>query len=423
MHQEHEGLLAVRGRIRKEVVALQDEEDELRRVLGLPPARSPETVPTTAPALPMLPDPPAAVAAAAPTRTRRKAKKQKQATPVPQQPSVPAPPLPPPQPQPPSTHADTAPFLPAATESVSSRAVAASMPPGLGSSSDGDGDGQALPGGSSPSLPVPGSPAGSFGRAASDNGDLDLGRLLFESDDDEAARGGSESTVAAPAPEAPEAPVAAAGAGAAAGGLGPAHRGAKAKALSSSVAPPNVWKGRPTMEVHAAARLELPPSRALGQTAGLARPGVFGGARDSRGHQSNGGRGMTPGGGRGRGGSAPRGGVAGRSGRGGKKKPNYFDPNAPVKRRSSGRGGASPRGVFGGRGGRVGVGGRGQALGVPTGSRGAFGVGNGVGNGGVGVVQRQQLVTKNAASAGRAAGTKSTAPAAGLPLNGRPPGL
>lgn len=86
MHQENEGLLAVRKRLRKEVVTLQDEEDKLRRMLGLPPARQELPPPAPAP-LPGVPDP-LEVARTKKKRAGRNKKQRKATTPPP--PTVPS---------------------------------------------------------------------------------------------------------------------------------------------------------------------------------------------------------------------------------------------------------------------------------------------------------------------------------------------
>lgn len=430
VHRENEGLLAVRKRVRKEVVTLQHEEDELRRVLGLPPARS-ELAPPTPTPLPPLPEP---VAAAPPARKKSRAANRKRATqPVQQRPRVSTPP-------PSPTPVGTAPSLPAsppaklplslpcpslerhpAAESHSNRVVAGSSSPGSALALHGDGDKDVLLG-SPLSLPVPSSPANSFDLASGENDDI--AKLLLGFDDTAAAGDGNHSANT----------TAAAGGrrgGGGGGGIrdpGTAHREAEANTPSSGVAPSSVWRGSPSRGhsdgktppsrgKHTAVRRRPPPAGGLdigglGPAVGSARPAVVG-VGGVRGQQPNSGRGGTAlrGGRGGRGPSGGRGGV--------KKKTNYFDPNAPVKRRASGRGGASSRGILGSRGGRSG--GR-AVVGVPTGSRGALGVGGGLGNVLMSVVQRQP-VEEVAAGAIRPAGTSSTA-TAGLPDgNKRPPGL
>lgn len=436
LHQENEGLLAVRKRVRKEVVTLQDEEDELRRALGLPPARS-KLVRRSPQPLPPFPE---SVAAAPPAKKIPKTTKQKRATPPVQQrprvstslpPSSPlvgtAPPPAPPAPLPPSLPCVSLERQPVA-EILSNGGFAASSSPGSAEASGGVADEDVLLG--SPPLPLPvlSSPASSFDVAS--GGNDDIAKLLLECDDalstgdgDDSDSDGDTSTAAVPG-----------GGGGGGGGRGAidpgvTHREAETEMPASGVASSSVWKGSPSrghpdgkappsQGVRTVYR-KSPPSgdRSIGVVGSAerpARPNVLG-VRGGRGQQPNNGRGGAN--------AALRGGHGGRgasSGRGGvKKKTNYFDPNAPVKRRASGRGGASSRGIFGSRGGHSG--GR-AVLGVPTGSRGALGVGGRLGNGFTSVGQRQP-VEKAAAGTVRPAGTIAPTTSSFPDRSKRPPGL
>lgn len=426
MHQENEGLLAVRKRVRNEVVALQDEEDKLRRALGLAPVRAELARPSPQP-LQNLPEP---VAAAPLPRKKAKPGKQRRVTlPVQQRPRVSAPP---PSPIPVGTapslpsapHPPSPPALPCvslerhpAAESPSNRDVAASSSPGTSAASGGVSDKDVLLGSPPISLPpVSGPPASSSDLTSEEN--EEIAKLLLECDDSTGTEEGSDSDDDGDT-------TTAAIAGEGGGGVrdsGRAHREAQANMPAYGVAPPSVWRGSPSrvhpdgkaspfQGTHNAHR-KPPPAGGrgiggVGLAERLARPGDRG---------VGGGRGQQPNSGREGIGAALRGGRAGRGasgGRGGvKKKNNYFDPNAPVKRRASGRGGASSRGIFGSRGGRS----NGRAVvGAPTGSRAVLGVGGRLGCGLTSVVGQRQPAEKATGGAVK--------PASFPDGNKRPPGL
>ncbi|CAM9411224.1 unnamed protein product, partial [Scytosiphon promiscuus] len=115
MHQENEGLLAVRGRLRKEIVTLQDEEDTLRRVLGLPPARAGLAPPAPAP----VPHVPEQLVARENSKSKRGNNKRPKAAAQPP-PSPPSPPSLPPLP--------TVPSVPTVPRVASSRGAQPTVP-------------------------------------------------------------------------------------------------------------------------------------------------------------------------------------------------------------------------------------------------------------------------------------------------------
>ncbi|CAN0328126.1 unnamed protein product, partial [Hapterophycus canaliculatus] len=342
MHQENEGLLAVRKRLRTDVVTLQDEEDKLRRVLGLPPARSELAPPAPAP-LPPLPEP---LVEQVKTNSKRGIKKRSRTT---TPPSSAAPSLPPQPAVPGVSTVPTAasprvqhptvpsfPTLPTAVrqhapsplsrspserrpdvERSSGEIVAASTIPGSASTpARGDcGGGNEVadaPTRSPCSPPVPGSPVGSFDLASGENDDIE--KLLLGLDDTPTA-GDDSDNAAVPQPPSPMPREHAVGA-----------------------------EPRPTA------------GRGRGRS-GRARADGALGQKQARGR----GRGPVCGDPRGRGGNG-----LGGAGRGVKKKPNYLDLNATVKHRPAGRGGgrASARGRIGSRGGGLGGGRGASALGA-----------------------------------------------------------
>ncbi|CAM9196120.1 unnamed protein product [Ectocarpus sp. 6 AP-2014] len=418
MHQESEGLLAVRKRLRREVVTLQDEEDELRLVLGLPPARSELVLPTLPPPLPPPVEPSEAVA---PAKKKRRPIPQRRTTPPAQgEPSVatgtsscsssspaaangasvsPQHPSPsvaigasssspatasgagasPPRASPSVATPSSSPAAAvsagvarpsvspsrterspvAAARSRSSSIAAASSPQALASAPGNDD----TPMGSPLSLPVPGSPVGSFDLASGENDDIEklllgLDSMTGDDDDDD-----DDDDIIAPA-----------------GGLGGLRNRGVGPALPPP--PPASFGGAPigarqqplARERTAGSQPQLSGRRGNG---GLNHPesvagrgtavgnGVRGQQRPGRGKQLlSSGRGGVASGGRGR-------------GRGARRAPNYLDLNASFLRRPAGRGAA--------RGGRLGSGSRG---GRGSGGRGPPVVGSGRGgrrNGPVGV--------------------------------------
>ncbi|CAB1116834.1 unnamed protein product [Ectocarpus sp. CCAP 1310/34] len=408
MHQEREGLLAVRTRLRREVVTLQDEEDELRLVLGLPPARS-ELVLATPPPLPPPVEPSAAVA---PAEKKRRPNPQWRTTPPAQgEPSVatgtsfcssssPAaangPSVSPQRPSPsvaigassssPATassagasppHASPSVTTPssspaaafsagvappsvspprterspvAAASSRSSSIAAASSPQALASTPGNDD----TPMGSPLSLLVPGSPVGSFDPASGENDDIEkllLGLDSMTGDDDN----DDDDDIVAPA-----------------GGLGGLrYRGAGPAPLppppSSGGAPIGARQQPFARQRTAGSGPQLSGRRGSG---GLNQPesvagrgtavgnGVRGQQQPRRGEQLlSSGRGGVASGGKGR-------------GRGARRAPNYLDLNASFLRRPAGRGVASARGGRLGSGSRGGRGGGGRGPPVVSSGRG-----------------------------------------------------
>ncbi|CBJ31971.1 conserved unknown protein [Ectocarpus siliculosus] len=418
MHQESEGLLAVRKRLRREVVTLQDEEDELRLVLGLPPARSELVLPTLPP--PPLPPPVEPSEAVAPAKKKRRSIPQRRTTPPEQgEPSVatgtsscsssspaaangasvsPQHPSPsvamgasscspatasgagasPPRASPsvatpssspaaagsagvarPSVSPSRTERSPVAAASSRSSSIAAASSPQALASAPGNDD---TPMGSPLSLPVPGSPVGSFDLAPAENDDIEklllgLDSMTGDDDDDD-----DDDDIIAPA-----------------GGLGGLrHRGVG----PAPPPPPPSFGGAPigarqqplARERTAGSEPQLSGRRGnggLNQPESVAGRGtavgnsVRGQQRPGRGKQLlSSGRGGVASGGRGR-------------GRGARRAPNYLDLNASFLRRPAGRGAA--------RGGRLGSGSRG---GRGSGGRGPPVVGSGRGgrrNGPVGV--------------------------------------
>lgn len=326
MYRENEGLLAVRKRLRIEIVTLQDEEDELRRALGLPPARAELVRPSPSP----LPSPPAG------SRPRRKGASSKKWSRVATPPAPPPPPpLQPPQPPlPPLPKLPSLPTLPTAAPSTvpshssrpaierrpnaeksSSTAVAAAATfPGAAPSPNGGGHHHGVDGlENSPtcsrlSPPMPGSPVGSFGSFEAEPGEHDdIEKLLLGLHEDTATvqgRSGDASITPGALPPAPP------------------------QRTVGSVPQPAAGRGRGG------------PGRAPARGAR--------GQRQARGS----GRGPAAGAAPARGGTV----LGGGRGRGVKRKPNYLDLNAAVKHRPAGRGvgRAATRGRIGSRGGRGG---------------------------------------------------------------------
>lgn len=166
LHQEHEGLLAVRKKLRGEVIALQEEEDELRRSLGLSVAH-PEPPPPPPPLLQIRP------------KRKSISTTQKRTTPARRR-VLPTPPPALKVPQPVAARLPSSPTRQSRPSETSSDVVAGSLP--ASALSD-----KAL---GSPLLSVPGSPNSSVDGcaaqldASSDDYMSDLAKLLMGDTED-----------------------------------------------------------------------------------------------------------------------------------------------------------------------------------------------------------------------------------------------